>query len=415
MTSVVDLGSFSAILYSIKPDLFLVILGYSVFGTAVTTSLGKSLIPLNFEQLRREANFRYSLVRVRENAESIAFYRGEAVEADEIGTRFGSVIDNSLEIIKTTRNLEFFTTSYRYLIQVLPVSVVAPQYFAGSIPLGVVTQTSGAFNHILSDLSVIVNQFEQLSAFSAGVSRLSDFYNAITNTNTNSTEIGNTTTSTSIRTDTDTNTNTNTIFSANSLRIETPDRRRVLQSNLSFQVKKNEHLLIVGSSGSGKSSLLRVIAGLWNSGDGSISTPPASDVFFLPQRPYCPLGTLRNNLLYPGCDEDEGVCKNDDGELLKILSLVGLERLASDGSDGLESVQDWSNILSLGEQQRVAFARLMLNQPKLALLDEATSALDADNEEKMYKLLLGMDETTFISVGHRPSLEEYHKKKLRLV
>jgi ABC-type uncharacterized transport system fused permease/ATPase subunit len=158
--------------YSIRPELFLAILGYASLGTVLTTVIGRDLVGLNFQQLQKEADFRYALVRVRENAESVAFYGGEGLEREQVGARLGAAVDNTREVIKSQRNLELFTTSYRYLIQVLPVSVVAPLYFAGSIQLGVVSQASGAFNHILSDLSVIVNQFEQLSAFSAGVDRL---------------------------------------------------------------------------------------------------------------------------------------------------------------------------------------------------------------------------------------------------
>ncbi|CAM9154188.1 unnamed protein product, partial [Phaeothamnion confervicola] len=175
LTAAIDLVSFSTILYNIYPQLFAAIFLYAGAGTAGASALGRSLVGLNFYQLQREADFRYSLVRVRENAESIAFYGGERLELREIGRRFMRLIDNSKDIIKTQRNLEFFTVGYRYLIQVLPGFVVAPLYFQGKIELGVVSQSYGAFNHILSDLSLIVNQFEGLSQFSAGVDRLGEF------------------------------------------------------------------------------------------------------------------------------------------------------------------------------------------------------------------------------------------------
>lgn len=179
VTSVIDLASFSAILYSIKPSLFLDIFAYALFGTVSTSYIGRRLGGLNFEQLKKEADFRYALVRVRENAEGIAFYEGEDTEGGEVGDRLGRVVENTGDVIKAQRNLEFFTTAYRYLIQVLPVSVVAPLFFAGTIPLGVVTQSTSAFNHILSDLSVIVNQFESLSLFSAGIGRLKEFLDEV--------------------------------------------------------------------------------------------------------------------------------------------------------------------------------------------------------------------------------------------
>jgi ABC-type uncharacterized transport system fused permease/ATPase subunit len=170
VTSIIDLASFSFILFSIQPQLFVSIFGYAVFGTVVTTLLGQQLVALNFARLQKEADFRYALVRLRDNAESIAFYAGEDLEGKTIEGRFQNVVNNTRKINVAQRNLEFFTNAYRYLIQILPVSVVAPQYFAGSIELGVISQSVGAFNHILSDLSIIVNQFESLSAFSAGKS-----------------------------------------------------------------------------------------------------------------------------------------------------------------------------------------------------------------------------------------------------
>jgi putative ATP-binding cassette transporter len=299
--------------------LFATIIVYAMFGTFTTVYVGRSLLPLNFDKLRREADLRYLLVRIRENAESIAFYGGEDVEGKEVTSRLSRVVENRRDINVAQRNLEFFTTCYQYLIQVVPVAVVAPQYFAGTIQLGVISQSNGAFNHILSDLTVIVNQFEQLSSFSAGIERLSSFYLAMRDADSsrsgtdgllalpketfndsldpdNSSLIGGVIpmqgTSTGVirlnferMTSSSIANGQNDLLRINKLSLMTPDRKRTLIDNLDLIIHEGENLLIVGNSGSGKSSLLRAIAGLWTSGSGEITRVPDDEVYFLPQRP----------------------------------------------------------------------------------------------------------------------------------
>jgi ABC-type uncharacterized transport system fused permease/ATPase subunit len=474
LTSVIDLISFSAILYSIQPQLFAAIALYALFGTFTTTWIGKRLVDLNYNKLQKEADFRYSLVRIRDNAESIAFYAGEDIENKEVFKRLEKVVDNRKEINTSQRNVEFFTTSYNYFVQILPVWVVAPQYFSGAIQLGVVSQSAGAFNHVLRDLSVIVNQFEQLSTFSAAIDRLSSFLKAIrdvddfrTDTDgllqlppaniTNLSKGAETSTMVPLKPAVKKSTieliqgnqdraDSGTKFlSFQNVTLTTPDGKRTLIRGLNLDLEEGQDLLIVGNSGAGKSSLLRAIAGLWTSGDGIISRPSDQDIYFLPQRPYCSIGCLKDQLLYPSLEDvDEKEYPEGhrlsrthlmresltDENLLDILEEVDLAELpyrAGDGDPikGLYTVMDWSNTLSLGEQQRLAFGRVLVNQPRFVILDEATSALDMVAEARMYNLLRnrGVSKsigktlssgTTFVSVGHRPSLLAYHDTRLRL-
>jgi putative ATP-binding cassette transporter len=499
LTSLIDLGSFSLILWNIYPQLYFALIGYAVFGTLVTTTIGSNLVGLNFSQLQREADLRYALVRLRDNSESIAFYAGEDIEGRAVEQRVDKVMGNKRDLNAAKRNLEFFTNAYRYMVQIIPVAVVAPKYFAGDIGLGVISQSAGAFNHILNDLSIIVNQFESLSTFSAGVDRLSTFYEAMRDVDTKrgddfqllqmgpknetTTDANGETTwamqssvelqaahsitlhdleSRSAMAMTGANGqqhddhSNKMILSMDHLELCTPDQKRILISDLCMNLYEGENLLIVGNSGAGKSSLLRAIAGLWTVGSGSISRPASDEVYFLPQRPYCTVGTLRDQLLYPSLDAFSEIASEDDAaattkghavqtskshrlkesitddDLLEVLEKVDLLDVAARAGDGdpvkgLQSVLDWSNMLSLGEQQRLAFGRLLVNRPRLVVLDEASSALDMVAEARMYALLQGMAKKTlykdgklsapgmtYISVGHRPSLIAYHDKRLRL-
>ncbi|KAA8496848.1 ABC transporter D family member 2, chloroplastic [Porphyridium purpureum] len=427
LTSIVDLICFSGILLSIYPPLFAVIIGYAGFGTITTASIGKDLVNINFRQLQKEADLRYALVRVRENAESVAFYGGEDRELGLIRTRLQAAVENFGLVIKKQRNLEFFTVGYKYLIQVLPALVTAPLFFEGKVGLGVVNQSFSAFNHILNDLSIIVNKFEQISRFGAGIDRLGEFVEELELEITESTK---TVVASTGREDEDSQRAATEVgedrqdslsvsflddFSGLVLRnvtLVTPDEtRRKLSHNVSLSLEQGKRLLIVGPSGTGKSSLLRAVAGLWTSGQGEIIRPSTEQTFFLPQKPYCTLGTLREQLLYPMA-VDLKKASQSDAILLETLKLVDLASLP-ERMGGLDSVRDWSDILSLGEQQRLAFARLILNKPKMAILDEASSALDLKAEERLYDFLFSSG-VTYVSVGHRPSLVRYHDTILRL-
>lgn len=393
--AVIDVIAFSGILWSISHTLSLFLLGYAIFGTIVSALLGQRLITLNFNQLRREADFRYGLVHVRDNAESIAFYRGEGQELSQVQRRFGSVLSNFNLLIGWQRNLGFFTTGYGYAVIILPSLIMAPLYFAGQIEFGDITQANFAFRQVLDAFSIVVLQIERLSAFAAGVNRLETFVEVLEEQEE---EPG----------------DQEIIETVEAPRIEmqhltlmTPKRQRTLVEDLTFALEPGEGMVIVGHSGAGKSSLLRAIAGLWDAGRGRIVRPELDDMLFLPQRPYMVLGSLREQLLYPNTDT---AVENE--QLSQVLRQVNLADLP-DRVGGFDAELDWADVLSLGEQQRLAFARLILTQPRYAILDEATSALDLGNEQRLYELISNTA-TCFISVGHRPSLVQYHKYVLEL-
>jgi putative ATP-binding cassette transporter len=393
-----QLVAFSAVLWSISHVLVAVLVAYAMTGNIVALYFfGSPLIQLNFWQLRREADFRFSLMRLRENAESIAFYRGEAQERTHIDHTFDKVIRNYARLIKKQRSLNFFQRTFSQLTVVLPYVILAGGVLSGELEVGRATQAAGAFTAVLGAVGVIVDNFESLSRFVAGIGRLQALSNLVlpaaqpeTAAERPRIEL-----------------RPCTHLALESLTLCPPQSDRVLIKELSLVLKPGDALLITGDSGCGKSSLLRAIAGLWHEGSGVIHHPPIEDVFFLPQQPYLQASTLRSQLIYPSVRTDLS-----DEQLLKILDMVHLPRLA-ERVGGLDAVQDWEKLLSVGEQQRLAFGRVLVHKPGIVILDEATSALDSGNEASLYARLRDSG-ATLVSIAHRAGVLRHHTHVLQL-
>jgi putative ATP-binding cassette transporter len=404
VSSVLQVIAFSGVLWGISQSLVGFLVLYALLGTLVTVLIfGKPLVRLNFEQLKREANFRFSLVRIRENAEAIAFYRGEAQEANQVNNRFVEAFENFKQLIFWELNLNALTNAYEFIPFVLPALVVAPAVFAGEIEVGKVTEAQGAFVRVFFSLNVVVARFQSLTSFGAGIDRLFGFAEALDHveSETDDTPMADSLDRPTIQLATADH------IALQDLTLQTPNYQRTLIEDLSLTLPEQQGLLIVGPSGCGKSSLLRAIAGLWNSGHGILERPDLDQMLFLPQKPYMILGTLRDQLLYP--NPHQAV---DDATLKQALQAVNLADL-DERFGGFDATEDWGDVLSLGEQQRLTFARILLNQPAFAILDEATSALDLENEARLYEHLQNTG-TTFVSVGHRESLNAFHTAVLEL-
>lgn len=402
--SVVTLFSFAAVLYGISKLLAVGLLVYAIVGTVLAIAIGNRVINVNYNQLRLEANFRHSLIRVEDNAESIAFYRGEDPENRHVIYRLIEVIKNFNLLILWDAAINFFQKSYESIILLFPYFVIAPLYFSGEVEFGEFTQVDFAFATLLFAISFIVTRVQKISEYAASINRLGELYEVFDHPN----RIHQAQTPLSLEI-THIHYENSAQIELQHLTLKTPDFARTLIQDLSILVPPFSHLLVMGASGVGKSSLLRAIAQLWTTGQGIIACPPLADLLFLPQRPYMIVGTLREQLLYPHLTP-----RVEDDKLQRILERVHLPYLVSRFKGGMDAQADWENILSLGEQQRIAFARVLVHQPRYAILDEATSALDMENEQILYQTL-AQQGTTYISVGHRPTLKHYHQQLVTII
>ncbi len=348
--------SFSGVLWTISPLLFGVAIGYAIIGTVVAIYLGRPLIGLNYRQSDQEAAFRSELIHVRENGESIALLRREGRLTTRLLRRIESVADNFRKITSVNRNLSFFTTGYNNLIQLIPALIVAPLFIRGNVEFGVITQSAAAFAQLLGAFSLIVNQFQAISTFAAVIARLSAMVGAVDNRPSSA--------STTVEV-----VGADDRIAYDGLTLFSPDGSREVLKNLTAEIRRGTNVLVVGPNEGARIALFRATASIWPAVEGTLVRPQLDDIFFLPQRPYLPPGTLRDVL---GRSGQEQVIT--DGQIASALNDVGLGSL-QERVGGLDTERDWSTVLSLGQQQLLAITRLILLRPSFALLDRVTESL----------------------------------------
>ncbi|KIZ41003.1 MULTISPECIES: ABC transporter ATP-binding protein/permease [Rhodopseudomonas] len=410
LSAIVTLASFVVILWGLSDEAPLHLFGrdipipgylvwgaliYATIGTALTHWIGRPLVGLNFQQQRLEADFRFNLVRARENSEQIALLRGETAERGRLSERFGRVFDNWLGIMTRNKKITAFTASYSQASIIFPYILVAPAYFAQRVQLGGMMQTASAFNSVQDALSFFISAYRTLAEWQAVVARLDGFETAIDKAAVRKSEADIIQVAP---------TGSGAIDLTN-LIVHLPGGRQLV-SAADFQFRGNERTLITGPSGSGKSTLFRAIAGIWPFASGSIAIPSGATLMMLPQRPYFPVGALHAAIAYPAEEADFSARR-----VTEVLTDVGLPALAP----RLDEHAHWNRMLSLGEQQRLGLARALLHQPQFLFLDEATASLDEPSEAALYRLLeRKLPATTIVSIGHRSTLEAFHQRDVRL-
>ena len=400
-------ASFVVILYNLSGSLSFTFMGktwtingymlwasllYYVIGTYITHIVGRKLVKINFIQQKYEADFRFSMIRLRESAESVAFYRGEAQEGSVFKQRFKMLLDNFWKLVNKQKQLVFLNSGYSQIAIIFPFVVAMNRYLTKEVTLGGLMQVASAFGRVQDSLSYFVDMYSSIAQWQAVVMRLTcfghhmhDVYQQAERFHVERFAAAD-------------------VVEVNNMQINLPDGKPLLE-NISFTLHPGHNVLIKGVSGSGKSTLLRAISGIWPFVDGKIFLPERDKLMFIPQKSYLPLGTLRAALNYPG---NKPI---DDTELIYLMDLCQIGYL----KDKLDLEADWSHVLSVGEQQRLAFVRAHIQQPQWLFLDEATSALDEDTEANMYSLLQErLQQTTVVSVGHRSTLNKYHELVLRL-
>ena len=409
LNSIVTLISFVGILWAISGPLSFSLTGmnftipgymvwgclaYAIVGSTVTHWLGKPLVGLNFSQQRFEADYRFGLVRLRENVEGIALYAGEASERRGLLNQFSNVLGNWWSLIRSQKRLGWFTFSYGQAAVIFPFLLAGSRYLSGAITLGTLMQISSAFGQVKDALSWFVDNYVNIAPWKASVDRLITFCDSIELANKNDgpdaivVEQG-----------------AEQKITIRDLSLGLPNGQ-VIAQNLNTEITSGERLLLTGPSGSGKSTLFRAIAGIWPFGRGRVSRPAGGRTLFLPQKPYLPIGSLRETVSYPGKPGEF-----TDAAIVDALRTCKLEALAS----RLDEQQHWAQQLSPGEQQRLAFARALLHKPDWLFMDEATSALDDATEQEMYRVLNErLPQTTFVSIAHRPNVVAFHTRQIAI-
>lgn len=410
LNAVVTLLSFMAILWVLSTQAPLHLFGkpinipgyllwaaliYAVFGTALTHLIGRALIALNFQQQRYEADFRFNLVRVRENSEQIALLEGDRAERARLLERFGNVVANWYAIMTRQKKLTFFTASYSQASVIFPYIVVSPAYFAGAIKLGGLMQTANAFGQVQNALSVFVNAYVSLAEWRAVIERLSGFDQSVAAARA----VAATAPAVALAPGEE------AAVSFKDLAVRLPNGVPLINAN-DLSIKLGERVLVTGPSGAGKSTLFRTLAGVWPFGDGTVHLPKDAKVMILPQRPYFPIAPLAAAIAYPA---EPG--EFDEGQIAELIAAVGLPALAP----RIDEEQHWNRMLSPGEQQRLGVARAILHKPDYLFLDEATASLDEPSEAALYHLLQArLPNAAIISIGHRSTLFALHQRHLAL-
>src|SRR5688500_12553071 len=405
LSAVVTLISFVVILWglsgpaelwgiSIPGYLVWTALIYATVGTLLTHYIGRKLVGLDFNRQRVEADFRFSLVRLRENSEGVALYRGEHEELGGLRERFVAVIANWWQLMRKRKQLNWFTSFYAQLAIIFPYIVVAPRFFSGAIPLGAIFQTASAFNQVQGSLSWFINAYVYFATWKATVDRLIGFRASIERVRKEADRL-----------DGERLEAPDAAVTLDDLQISLPQGTPLLEPT-SVQFRPGEHVLLTGPSGSGKSTFFRSLAGIWPYWKGRIKLPKGARLLFLPQKTYLPLGALRHAVSYP-----DDASRHPDEEIREALGAVGLGHLAPD----LERSENWAQVLSGGEQQRLAFARALLIRPDWLFLDEATASLPEEAQDVLYRLMKQkLNNTTLVSIGHRASVAAHHARRLAL-